>query len=639
MVYCGFCRADVEADVDEANGFTCCTGCGRVLDEHVFSTDPTFTKTAGGASQVEGNFVPDSGVTTALARGPRGARILGYQSQDSHEKTLNRGRFEVNQLADRLGIKPREEITAAAHRLYRLAVQRNFTRGRRTQQVAGACLYIVCRQEQKPYMLIDFSDYLQTNVYVLGAVFLQLCELLRLEKHPILQRPVDPSLYIHRFADRLSFGKKMHAVANTALRLVASMKRDWMQTGRRPSGVCGAALFIAAHLHGFERTKRDVVGVVHVGEGTLKKRLGEFGLTASAKLTLDEFNNQATQYEETHRQMLMGGGKEAKAAAELEQFTGGFGGGANPPSFRGPEVPLLAGTVLEKAAAIAAIDPAPPTKRRAEDPEATLEGATISGRSTRAQTRLQKAAAAVKQEGDGVSEVGGAGRAGVDVPAEPEEDNFSDIDDEEIERYIHSADEAQYKDAVWTELNKDYLAQKAAKEAAIKLAERQAVESKALEMANDLARELEDEAVEEDVPEREGGGSPVKGRGRSRPRKRGRAGEPRAETAGEAAVQVLVKKRLSSKINYAALHNLFEEPTAPRAGDDAGAANRRSDTNRHEQALIEERRSVPGRAAAGRLGSLSGRPGRAGMRSSVLNRGSASGRRVRFTENATPTGE
>ena len=42
----------------------------------------------------------------------------------------------------------------------------------------------------------------------------------------------------------------MTAVANTALRLVASMKRDWIQTGRRPSGVCGAAIYIAAHIHG-----------------------------------------------------------------------------------------------------------------------------------------------------------------------------------------------------------------------------------------------------------------------------------------------------------------------------------------------------------------------------------------------------
>ena len=64
-------------------------------------------------------------------------------------------------------------------------------------------------------------------------------------------RPVDPCLYLHRFAAKLGESKeKREAITNTALRLVASMKRDWMQTGRRPSGICGAALFIAAHING-----------------------------------------------------------------------------------------------------------------------------------------------------------------------------------------------------------------------------------------------------------------------------------------------------------------------------------------------------------------------------------------------------
>lgn len=89
-------------------------------------------------------------------------------------------------------------------------------------------------------MLIDFSDVLQTNVFVLGHTFAKFCLLLNL-RLPY----VDPSLYIQRFAAKLEFEEKTHAVSNTALRLVQRMKRDWMQTGRRPSGVCGAALFIA----------------------------------------------------------------------------------------------------------------------------------------------------------------------------------------------------------------------------------------------------------------------------------------------------------------------------------------------------------------------------------------------------------
>ena len=94
-------------------------------------------------------------------------------------------------------------------------------------------------------------------MYALGAVFLQLCRLLRLENTPLMQRPVDPSLFIHRFADKLDLGRRVHAGAATALRLVGAMKRDWMQTGRRPAGICGAALFIAAAMHGFERSAEE----------------------------------------------------------------------------------------------------------------------------------------------------------------------------------------------------------------------------------------------------------------------------------------------------------------------------------------------------------------------------------------------
>ena len=55
-------------------------------------------------------------------------------------------------------------------------------------QVAAACLYIFCRQERKPFMLIDFSDALQVNVFMLGNVFLQLCKQLRLQQQEAFTR-------------------------------------------------------------------------------------------------------------------------------------------------------------------------------------------------------------------------------------------------------------------------------------------------------------------------------------------------------------------------------------------------------------------------------------------------------------------
>jgi hypothetical protein len=82
MPYCTSCECDVTAEVNESDGFTCasrpraprlprsfepplssskpaltparascCTLCGKVLDDTLFSTDATFSKGPGGASQ------------------------------------------------------------------------------------------------------------------------------------------------------------------------------------------------------------------------------------------------------------------------------------------------------------------------------------------------------------------------------------------------------------------------------------------------------------------------------------------------------------------------------------------------------------------------------------------------------------
>lgn len=99
----------------------------------------------------------------------------------------------------------------------------------------------------------------------------------------------DPCIYIMRFANRLEFGDKTHEVSMTAQRLVQRMKKDSIHSGRRPSGLCGAALLLAGRMHDFSRKPNDIVRVVKIHESTLRKRLLEFGETPSSALTIDEF--------------------------------------------------------------------------------------------------------------------------------------------------------------------------------------------------------------------------------------------------------------------------------------------------------------------------------------------------------------
>lgn len=61
-------------------------------------------------------------------------------------------------------MKLSEVVSLAATRLYTLAVEHKFTKGRKSMNVVAVCLYVACRQkETRNYMLIDFSDLLQVR--------------------------------------------------------------------------------------------------------------------------------------------------------------------------------------------------------------------------------------------------------------------------------------------------------------------------------------------------------------------------------------------------------------------------------------------------------------------------------------------
>jgi transcription factor IIIB 90 kDa subunit len=100
---------------------------------------------------------------------------------------------------------------------------------------------------------------------------------------------IDPAHYIHRFTALLEFGDETGKVATDAVRLVQRFNRDWMTAGRRPAGICGACILLAARMNNFRRSVQEVVQVVKIADVTLKKRLDEFKKTSSGNLTVTDF--------------------------------------------------------------------------------------------------------------------------------------------------------------------------------------------------------------------------------------------------------------------------------------------------------------------------------------------------------------
>ncbi|TKY67932.1 Transcription factor IIIB 70 kDa subunit [Spatholobus suberectus] len=443
MVYCDHCWKNVSG-VRVDDGPLCCSECGKVLEDYHFTEEPTFVKNTSGQSRLSGHYVRT------------------VQTYD-----------DLKYLSYNLGVND-DSMANQALKFYRIALERNFTRGRKSEQVQAACLYIAFRHNDKPYLLIDFSICLKTNVYVLGAVFLQLCKVLSLEEHPIVQKPIDPSLFIYKYTNKL-LKKRNVLVSETALNIIASMKRDWMQTGRKPSGLCGAALYISALAHGEKCSKSDILRIVHICDATLTKRLVEFENTESASLTVEELNTMVKEHEknqikipddELNKRTLKDLLCEHKDTAvpyfalglcetcykDFDKLSGGLGGGLDPPAFQRAESERITKSYSNA--------------NRSYDSGKASNGACESQIKESHDSGPESIRANVHVTiKDGEHDE--SHEDDMNTENHDESESLSDIDVQEIDSCLLNAEETQFRTIIWENMNKDYLEEQAAKQAAV----------------------------------------------------------------------------------------------------------------------------------------------------------------------------
>lgn len=349
-------------------------------------------------------------------------------------------------------------------------------------------------------MLLDFVDVVQTNLYVLGHTFLKLVRLLDI-RLPI----IDPSLYMHRFAAKLEYGEKKNTVAMTALRIAARMQRDWMTHGRRPAGLCGAALLTASVMHNFYRTQAEIARVVRIGNVVLRNRLRELDRTSTAKMTAVQID--------------AGGGDDGKQASLTVTEAGTA---CDPPAFAasqarkatiGPQSPTDAAAETGQRESNGNADNSASGSQegaeKEETPENNGDGVQGGEQNEQQQVTRKKAPSAADLEKQAVeteevdilmkkamaskemraldkestmeqnieaelqknaeSGEGGANNEGESptrlagskrdwVPDEQDVE-LSDLDDDETAKYISTEAEYKRKEELWTETNRDYLEQ------------------------------------------------------------------------------------------------------------------------------------------------------------------------------------
>jgi len=158
-------------------------------------------------------------------------------------------------------------VRETAAMIYRKAVRQKLIRGRSIEGVTAAVLYAACRQCNVPRTLEEISSVAQMKKKEIGRNYRNISRKLELKL-----LPTAPQDYISRFCSQLKLSNDVQAKTIEILKKASS---EELTSGRGPTGLAAAALYISSVLCGERRTQREVAEVAGVTEVTIRNRYKE----------------------------------------------------------------------------------------------------------------------------------------------------------------------------------------------------------------------------------------------------------------------------------------------------------------------------------------------------------------------------
>jgi len=275
-----------------------CRNCGLVLDEDIIDHGPEWR--AFDSEQKEKRARTGAPMTYTIH--DKGlSTVIGWKNRDSYGKSIptrNRAQIyrlrkwerririsnaternlaialsELDRMASGMGLPRTVRETAAM--IYRKAALKKLVRGRSIEGVTTAALYAACRQCHVPRTLDEISNIAHISRKEIGRTYRYVSRELGLKL-----LPTSPEDYISRFCSELKLSGDVRV---KTLEILQEAAHRELTSGRGPTGMAAASLYIASVICGERRTQREVADVAGVTEVTIRNRYKEL----TKKLDID----------------------------------------------------------------------------------------------------------------------------------------------------------------------------------------------------------------------------------------------------------------------------------------------------------------------------------------------------------------
>lgn len=270
---------------NKEKGEIICNECGLVIEDKMvdfdqewreFDSEAAAKKRRTGAPSTYTQF--DQGLGTDVGRkadlyrfGGRTKnkffRLRKWQQRISTaiERNLKLALSELKRVSSFLRLP--SSVEEEASRIYTLAVQKGLVRGRSMESVVAGALYAACRRHDVPRTLDELGEASGIEKKEIGRTYRFITRELSIKI-----MPSNPADYIARFASALKLSAESQS---RSVEIIEEAQGVELTSGRGPTGIAAAALYVAALINGEKRTQREVADVAGVTEVTIRNRYKE----------------------------------------------------------------------------------------------------------------------------------------------------------------------------------------------------------------------------------------------------------------------------------------------------------------------------------------------------------------------------